>query len=96
MLSSFIYQRSLKPTKGSGRDSLKFHIPSNDLTSRDSDSRGYKIPAVLTHDTKAKMLRTKFAHHIMVLLCLDSVNKIKTAMYYYGMNMYLKSTYEKY
>lgn len=68
LLKSFMYQRSLKPTRGSGRDSLKFHIPSNDLTSRDSDSRGYKIPAVLAHVSRDEMQITKLAHHIVVLL----------------------------
>lgn len=60
-----MYQRSWKPTSESGKDSLKFHMPSKDLTSRDSDSLGYKIPEVLTYVINAKMQRTKLWPHII-------------------------------
>jgi len=76
-----MYQRSLKPTRGSGRDSLKFHMPSSDLTSRDSDSRGYKIPAVLAHVTKVEMQTTRLAHRIMADILQRS--SIQTKKFYY-------------
>lgn len=58
-LRSFWNQRSLNPVKGSvSGESRKFHMPSRERTSRDSDPWGYKIPPVFVRDVVSEAINS--------------------------------------